>query len=273
MAVARFACVASCLASSVAAHGSLTLPVPRNNKGAQPPFGRTIYHNPGCQGDACLWFNEGCYNGCPSCTGAMPNNTQGGSANTYGAPDTRDCPAPSEPTLPEAFRTWNIQNLSSRGDFTKYHPWRSPGKAPTSDPCGVASGYPNGKLNGNQVPAGYQRGQAGSSLPPAAANATATWQKGALTDVGWTITANHGGGYAYSVCPKATTPLTEACLHAHPLQFAGSNHTIRYSDGRAELQIPARTVSQGTYPAGSQWRMNPIPACNCDQGFGCSSSP
>ena len=43
----------------VDAHGSLTLPVPRNNRGAQPPFGRTIYHNPGCQGDACLWFNEG----------------------------------------------------------------------------------------------------------------------------------------------------------------------------------------------------------------------
>ena len=50
------------LAGAVAlvdAHGSLTLPVPRNNKGAEPPFGRTIYHNPGCQGDACLWFNEG----------------------------------------------------------------------------------------------------------------------------------------------------------------------------------------------------------------------
>ena len=30
----------------VEAHGSLTLPVPRNNKGAEPPFGRTIYHNP-----------------------------------------------------------------------------------------------------------------------------------------------------------------------------------------------------------------------------------
>ena len=118
----------------VDAHGSLTLPVPRNNKGAEPPFGRTIYHNPGCQGDACLWFNEGCYNGCPSCTGAMPNTTQGGSANTYGEPDARSCPSPSEPTLPEQFRTWNIENKSPRGDFTKYHPWRSPGRSPTSDP-------------------------------------------------------------------------------------------------------------------------------------------
>ena len=112
---AKLACAVSCLAAGAAAHGSLTLSAPRNNKGAQPPFGSTTYHNPGCQGDACLWFNEGCYNGCSSCT-AMPNKTQGGSANTYGAPDTRDCPAPPEPTLPDRFRTWNIQNVSSRGD-------------------------------------------------------------------------------------------------------------------------------------------------------------
>ena len=192
MAATKFVCLASCLAGA-AAHGSLTLPVPRNNKGAQPPFGKTIYHNPGCQGDACLWFNEGCYNGCPSCTGAMPTNlpaneTKGGSANTYGAPVPADCPSPTEPTLPERFRTWNIQHKSPRGDFTKYHPWRSPGKSPVSDPCGVASGYPTGPLGGNQVPAGYTRGQPGSHLP-AQANATATWHTGALTDVAWTITA------------------------------------------------------------------------------------
>ena len=56
---------------------------------------------------------------------------------------------------------------------------------------GVASGYPNGPMDGNQVPDGYTRGQPGSRLP-ADANATATWHKGALTDVAWTITANHG---------------------------------------------------------------------------------
>jgi hypothetical protein len=75
-----------------------------------------------------------------------------------------------------------------------------------------------------------------------------------------------GGGYAYSVCPKRTPP-TETCfgLRAHMLDFVGSNHTIRYSDGRPDIQIPARDVSEGTFPAGSQWRVNPIPACNCDQ--------
>jgi hypothetical protein len=139
---------------------------------------------------------------------------------------------------------------------------------------GVASGYPNGQLDGNQVPAGYVRGQRGSRLP-AQANATATWHRGTVTDVAWTITANHGGGYHYSVCPKGATknaPVTEACLHAHPLQFVGGNHTIRYTDGRPELQIAAKDVAEGTFPKGSTWRANPIPACNCDQGFGCSAN-
>lgn len=138
---------------------------------------------------------------------------------------------------------------------------------------GVASGYPNGQLDGNQVPEGYVRGQPGSRLPTQV-NATATWHHGTVTDVAWTITANHGGGYHYSVCPKGATnaAVTEACLHAHPLQFVGSNHTIRYTDGRPELQIPAKDVAEGTFPKGSTWRANPIPACNCDQGFGCSAN-
>ena len=60
------------------------------------------------------------------------------------------------------------------------------------------------------------------------------------------------GGYAYSVCPK-TTPLSEECLRAHPLPFVGNDHTIRYSDGRPEFQIPAKDVKAGTFPAGSTW--------------------
>ena len=83
--------------------------------------------------------------------------------------------------------------------------------------------------------------------------------------------ANHGGGYLYSVCPKSEK-LTERCLQGHSLPFIGSNHTIRYLDGRPELQIPARDVGVGTFPEGSVWRLNPVPACNCDKGFGCTAS-
>ena len=66
------------------------------------------------------------------------------------------------------------------------------------------------------------------------------------------------------MCPK-TSALTEECMSAHPLPFVDDKHTIRYLDGRAELQIPARDVSEGTHPSGSTWRLNPIPACNCDR--------
>jgi hypothetical protein len=109
------------------------------------------------------------------------------------------------------------------------------------------------------------------------------------------------GGYIYSVCP-AGSALTDACFSAHVLPFVGSTHVIRYLDGRPELEIPARDVNVrwtaspslgpslgrghtfahacaaesilpvdqvGTYPAGSSWRINPIPACNCDMGRGC----
>jgi hypothetical protein len=32
---------------------------------------------------------------------------------------------------------------------------------------------------------------------------------------------------------------------------------------------PAMQVSEGTFPVGSMWRRNPIPACNCDSGKSC----
>jgi len=46
--------------------------------------------------------------------------------------------------------------------------------------------------------------------------------------------------------------------------------TIKYYDGsRAPFNISAKTTDVGTYPVGSQWRLNPIPMCNCDQGAYC----
>ena len=151
------------------------------------------------------------------------------------------------------------------GDFTKYHPWRSPGRAPVSDPCGVSGGYLTKPFS---VPAamGSVRGALGSELPPQPVKTT--WFKGQAEEVGFMLGANHGGGYLYSVCPKSQ-PLTEECLQTNSLAFVGGQHTIRYLDGRAELKIPARDVSEGTFPAGSVWRVNPIPACNCDHGYDC----
>jgi hypothetical protein len=172
-----------------------------------------------------------------------------------------------EPTLPDRYRTWNINNVSSFGDWTKYHPWRSPGHGPVLDPCGYAGGYKTTTGGGGETPLGAHQGDLGSHLKPQP-NVHTEWQAGGVAEVGFMLGANHGGGYLYSVCPKSSS-LTEACLQAHPLLFADSNHTIRYMDGRPSVDIPAVDVSEGTHPTGSVWRRNPVPACNCDGGDGC----
>ena len=53
------------LVSRAAAHGGLTIPVPRNNYGPMDPAnwtrhtGQQYQVGGPCAGDACLWFNEG----------------------------------------------------------------------------------------------------------------------------------------------------------------------------------------------------------------------
>jgi len=177
--------------------------------------------------------------------------------NYYGAPNCADF-EPRAPTLPEEHRTWNIGNVSINGDWTKWHPWRSPGAAPVLDPCGAAGGYAVSQGGGGEKPAGAKRqGELGSSLPPLEGVRT-EWLANDTVEVGWMVGANHGGGYQYSVCPKGS-PLTEDCLRAHPLPFVGSHHTIRYLDGRGQTVIAARDVSVGTTPVKYIPRLLPPP--------------
>ena len=53
-----------------------------------------------------------------------------------------------------------------------------------------------------------------------------------------------------------------------PLPFVGKTTTIRMDDNETQpdFEIPAMDTTIGTSPAGSAWRRNPIPACNCDLG-------
>lgn len=86
------------------------------------------------------------------------------------------------------------------------------------------------------------------------------------------VGTNHGGGYVYSLCPDNET-LTETCFQMNTLAFVGDFHTIRRLDNSslpdAEYTIPAMQTSEGTFPIGSTWRRNPIPACNCNSGKSC----
>jgi hypothetical protein len=184
----------------------------------------------------------------PKAKGKQPRFTY----NTYGAPNCEGW-KPAEPTLPEKYRTWNIGNPSPMGDFTKYHPWRAPGFAPTSDPCGMGGAYMVEK-DGGVIPAGQSRlFTRGSDLP---VSPRVSWRAGEAVEVAWMVGSNHGGGYLYSLCP-AGERITEKCFQNITLPFVGSTHTIRYLDNGTEFTIPATDVNVGTNPLGSAWRLNP----------------
>lgn len=168
-------------------------------------------------------------------------------------------------------------------DYTRHNPWRSPGHAPLFSPCGIAGGgatyHPsNGAVNkGTNVDQGSDgRGTLPYSLPK-----PTVWTQGSEAEVGWSITANHGGGYAYRLCPKSA-PQTEECFQAHHLSLKGDESYIVYGalaeKPGARMPISALRLSTGTAPSGSQWTRNPIPACKSTsggvgQGFNCSGLP
>merc|ERR1711957_200291 len=89
-------------------------------------------------------------------------------------------------------------------------PWRAPGTAPIRSPCGDYSG------------------QDGTKLPP---TPRTLWKRGTSVKVAQAITANHGGGYAYRLCPASAAP-TESCFQAHHLAFADNSTEVLYPDGQ-----------------------------------------
>lgn len=230
--------------TQVNAHGGLIIPPCRNNHGNVNIFNFT--KQPGerwlsggsCAGDMCLWFNDGCFIGCPNCTSivAVVPGTSGEVPDRFIKPNCEK-PILMEPTLPEEFRTWNIGNPSTYGDWTKYHPWRAPGYAPVSDPCGRA-GANTEQSGGGETPIGAKQFDRGSLLPKL--DVVTTWQSGQPAEVGWMVGSNHGGGYVYSLCPANET-LTEECFQKTTLPFVGDWHKIRRLDNTS-LPDPEYTM-------------------------------
>lgn len=235
------------------------------------------YCGPGCIGEACLYYAIGCFQGCGTCSYV--------GKTLYPVPSDLDkagCNTPPPPTLgggdateEHKLRTYNIDEVSTFGDWTKWNPWRSPGSAgkgnPAFQPCGVNSGSNN---NFPDPPAAGQAKYAnGTDLEELPKSSESTWQAGSVVEAEWSIYANHGGGYSYRLCKKVAgvTP-TEECYQRTPLEFATDTTEIKYLDGsRKPFFINATTTSKGTWPAGSQWRKNPIPMCNCDIGLFCGN--
>ena len=124
-------------------------------------------------------------------------------------------------------------------------PWCAPGTAPVKSPCGVFAG------GGPLLPDG--RDMLDLDGAP-----TETWRAGSTQSVGWSMIANHGGGYSFRLCSKARAQ-TEECFAAGALRFAGATTAIVNASGAAVAQIPAVRLSSGTHPPGSVWTRNPIP--------------
>ena len=153
-------------------------------------------------------------------------------------------------------------------DRILYHPWRAPGRAPIDSPCGVAGGNINGCEGGkcNFKKGGYGYGPKAELQDFGYEFVVTTYKLGSTIEVAFGITANHGGGYSYRLCkiPKdeGVAGLTEECFQANHLEFVGDKQWIQYGeDESTRIEIPATRTANGTFPEGSQWTKNPIPAC------------
>jgi len=224
--------------------------------------------NAGCDNaQACYWYQQGCSIGCPSCD------------SVNGRQQVDLCGLGKKATIndPE-LRTVNRKaEAGSIYDIYKHNPWRAPGSAPTIDACGLAGGTPwaeNVPEWGEYVNTTFAtHGDRGSHLPEVPTSVW--WRPGTTAEVTWQITANHGGGYQYRLCP-ATEELTEECFMKHPLEFDPSMQALQWNNG-TRLPIKGTFVTEGVLPEGSIWAMNPIPPrClggGCRSGAGCTPCP
>ena len=248
--------IASTVITTVHAHGAMCIP-PTRNAGSLPGLPLDMNLG-GCEGAACMWFNQGCTIGCEQCDDTFNNFQNFGSACGIKYPKS---------TLPDEFRTYNLNdtdpyNPTINADWTVHHPWRAPGRAPVLDSCGVSGGstHNNDPAGGiGNVTIARKQGVFGSKFLPPVTWSTTKWVIGSTAEVEWGIAANHGGGYQYRLCP-ADQELNEACFQKTPLKFSGSKQKLRWDNGY-EVEIDAHRVSDGTIPVGSEWTKNPIPSC------------
>lgn len=175
---------------------------------------------------------------------------------------------PGEATVPAGSPMLTQQSPSFDLDWTAKEkmPWRAPGSAPVFSPCGHDGGNPKGCPVGNRDPGGCDLGGYGhgpdARLLPGNLRPE-IWKAGDVVEVGWGITANHGGGYSYRLCrlpAEGRGGVTEACFQQTPLSFVGDTQWIHFDTG-SRVEIPAVRSSEGTTPAGSQWTRNPVPGC------------
>lgn len=248
----------------VAGHGELVYPRSRNaidweqvncdvgdtcNSAAKGTGCINFTHpNEPCRnGQSSFWYSQGCFIGCEECD------------HISGRSQADICGSGKQATLPNYARSVNLNATpGSIYDIYKHNPWRAPGNAPVASACGLAGGSPfghDGAEAGNYMNTTHAgHGHNGSSLP--AAPTGTVWKIGGEAEVSWQVRNNHGGGYAYRLCP-AEEELTEACFQRHPLDMVPEKAQLQFTDGSRKSYAPV-TVTTGTQPAGSMWARIPV---------------
>eukprot|EP00438_Fugacium_kawagutii_P024618 Skav207647 [mRNA] locus=scaffold2758:23314:24345:+ [translate_table: standard] len=178
---------------------------------------------------------------------------------------------PGEATVnAEEFRTFNVKVSSGPKDWSRKNPWRAPGTAPVyGSGCGIYGGKEKNVLGSSgQLLGFHEAGMDGQKLP---GKEPMVWPRGSIQEVAWAITANHGGGYSYRLCPKGGE-INEECFQKTVLRFAGDTQRLVYGnvtqmgqvitdDLPPYLELPLTVIRNGTHPEGSEWARNPIPSC------------
>lgn len=218
------------------------------------------------------WRNAGC----------VPGTGRPGVAGSGAEADEKHCAVhwytnntfhTGNATLPDSMRTFKLSDAS--------FPWYAPGTAPVHSPCGVDGGNPNGCPAGNPdefACAGGGRGNGDDGRTMPGNTKPAEWMIGEDVELAYGVEANHGGGYQYRLCPKPASnmELTEQCFTQMPLTLGDKAWIQFHGDRSNRTEFKPLRTTEGTYPAGSQWSRNAIPACGIDGGvlnFGCLFTP
>ena len=210
------------------AHGTLTIPMSRALRASSSGAGSTgVALAGGCPSSSCQWYTQR----------TVTQNT----TNCRRSDRTMGVSCASESNPIDYPCTPSNQGV----------PWCSPGAAPVHSPCGVFAGG-DGGMNGR-------------NMLDLDGTPQAKWTRGGTADVGFSIIANHGGGYAYRLCPVATGArdvdgrLDESCFAAHHLNFSAAHPetTVLDTVGKTVASFPAVRVRGGS-PAGAQWTRNPV---------------
>lgn len=262
------------LIDSVNAHGSMVMPLARNSidaspgtawsGGAHPETGTIEPYNCRCtngtdicnNGQSCFWFSNGCTPGCKACDG---------NGNRY--PNFDHCPdekkdlKPSDILLKEYWTGDPTWKEGTTFDIFKFNPWRAPGKAPVFDSCGMAGGRWTEAFNAAafNTTKFAKIGDLGTKVLKPRPTGT-VWKRGSNAKTRWQLTANHGGGYIYRLCPAGSV-LNEECFQKMELKWATSTHVLRFANSSMDMSINATDITKG---GGIGWRLNPFPDVRTD---------